>query len=42
MWRQIYSQVVYQFVVLVVLLYAGPTMFKIQYNLISEKSMKDA
>ena len=40
MWRSISSQVLYQFIVLAVLLYAGPTMFGIPYNLVSS-SMRD-
>jgi len=39
MWRQIYTQVIYQFVTLCILLYAGPTMFDIRYNLIGDKKM---
>lgn len=35
MWRTIFSQVLYQFIVLTVLLFAGPTMFGIKYNLIN-------
>jgi len=36
MWRTIFTQVCYQFITLVVLLYAGPTMFGIKYNLVNE------
>jgi Ca2+-transporting ATPase len=36
MWRSILGQVVYQFIVLVVLLYFGPLMFNINYDYINE------
>ena len=35
MWRTILSQVIYQFIVMIIMLYAGPAMFNIRYNLIS-------
>jgi len=34
MWRNILGQAVYQILVMIVLLYAGPTMFGIKYDLI--------
>lgn len=34
MWRSIYTQVIYQFIVLTILLYFGPKMFNIPYSLI--------
>ena len=34
MWRSIFAQVVYQILVMTVLLFAGPAIFKIQYNLV--------
>lgn len=36
MWRTISSQVVYQLIVMIIMLYAGPTMFDIPYNLVKE------
>lgn len=35
MWRTIFAQVLYQFTVLTVLLFAGPTIFGMKYNLIN-------
>lgn len=35
MWRSIYSQVVYQTLVMTILLYFGPMMFGIDYNLMN-------
>ena len=35
MWRQIYSQVLYQVLVMTTLLYAAPAMFGIEYNLVT-------
>jgi Ca2+-transporting ATPase len=34
MWRQIFSQVLYQAIVMLVLLYLGPMMFGIEYKLV--------
>lgn len=34
MWRQIIGQICYQLLVMIVLLYAGPAMFDIKYNMI--------
>lgn len=34
MWRAIFGQTLYQVIVMIVLLYAGPTMFNIKYDLI--------
>lgn len=42
MWRSITSQVIYQFIVMNVLLFAGPTMFDIKYNLIKAPLMTSA
>ena len=36
MWRQILSQSLYQMIVLLVLMYAGPYMFDINYDYINE------
>jgi magnesium-transporting ATPase (P-type) len=36
MWRQIFSQVLYQAVVMIILLYFGPMMFGIEYNLVQQ------
>lgn len=36
MWRTVTSQCTYQAIVMIVMLYAGPTMFDIQYNLVQE------
>jgi len=41
MWRSIFSQVLYQFIVLTVMLYAGPTMFGIKYNLVDTELKVD-
>jgi len=35
MWRQITAQIIYQLTVMIVLLYAGPAMFGIKYNMVS-------
>lgn len=35
MWRQITSQIIYQLTVMIILLYAGPAMFGIKYNMVS-------
>lgn len=35
MWRSILGQVIYQIIVMVTLLYAGPAMFGITYDLIN-------
>ena len=34
MWRTIFSQLVYQMIVMTTLLYAAPAMFNIRYNLV--------
>ena len=36
MWRHIFSQVLYQAVVMIILLYLGPLMFGIEYNLVQQ------
>jgi Ca2+-transporting ATPase len=41
MWRTVTSQCLYQALTMIVLLYAGPSMFGIQYNLVSEP-LRDA
>jgi magnesium-transporting ATPase (P-type) len=35
MWRSIYSQVLYQILVMMILLYLGPIIFGIEYNLLN-------
>lgn len=42
MWRAIYSQALYQFLVMLVLLYAGPSMFDIKYEFYPVKQLRDA
>lgn len=37
MWRQIFSQVLYQAIVMLVLLYLGPMMFGIEYKLVENE-----
>lgn len=39
MWRQIYSQVIYQALTMLILLYFGPMMFDIEYNLVNETAL---
>lgn len=41
MWRTVTSQCLYQAITMIVLLYAGPTMFGISYNLVQEP-LRDA
>lgn len=41
MWRTVSSQFIYQAITMIVLLYAGPTMFDISYNLVQEP-LRDA
>jgi magnesium-transporting ATPase (P-type) len=41
MWRQIYSQTLYQVLVMTTLLYAAPAMFGIKYNLVTGVAASD-
>lgn len=42
MWRQIYSQVLYQIIVMTTFLYAAPSMFNIKYNLVTSELYNEA